>query len=793
MTKIVLSVSRDIPLNKLVLSQANVRRIKAGVSVEELAEDIARRGLLQSLSVRPVRDGQGQETGAYEVPAGGRRFQALQLLVKQKRLAKTAPVPCLVKTDGVAEEDSLAENTMREALHPLDQFRAFQALRDEHGLGDEEIAARFFVTPAVVRQRLKLVAVSPKLLDLYAENAMSLEQLMCFTVTNDHARQEQVWEGLARGYNKEPYTIRRLLTEGAAKASDKRAVFVGAEAYEAAGGVIARDLFQHDGGGWFENVALLDRLAREKLEAVAAEVCAEGWKWLEVALDFPYGHTTGLRRVAPTAEALSAADQAAYDALRRAYDEIEAEYEGAEELPDDVDARLGEIEQAVARFEDRAVRFDPAVIARGGAFVSLGASGTPKIERGFVRPEDLAPAPAPEPSRAAEAPAPDGTVQRAAFTMGAAAGALSEPDAPPEAEEDGCGRLSDRLMTELSAHRTLALREALANDPDAAFLAVLHALALRTFYGSYTVDTCLEIEAKSVSLKTAAGPGLNDTALAQSSQQRHGTWSLRLPRQPEGLWDDLLDLDGDSRAALFAHCVAGTVNALSQSYDRRPRALAHADAARHAHGPRYGGALDANGRHLSRSGHEGADPGRGAGGQGRDLGAADRASQEERHGARSRAAARGHGLAAAGAAHPGSHGPGAAPGRPPRRDWRGRIGGGRCGAPGLSGRGGRRRGRSSRALPRGGRVARRADCRTARPHPADESWPAFWGGPFLMGRPGAPRPARASAPAQSRLRRVWGAERAGDERERRPGSRRGRAGGEKAPARPARNPGDPPS
>src|SRR3954447_19439449 len=107
--------------------------------------------LHQSLSVRPVRDEQGQETGTFEVPAGGRRFQALQILVKQKRLAKSAPVPCLVKTDGIAEEDSLAENTMREALHPLDQFRAFHTIRTQHGLGDEEIAARFFVTPAVVR------------------------------------------------------------------------------------------------------------------------------------------------------------------------------------------------------------------------------------------------------------------------------------------------------------------------------------------------------------------------------------------------------------------------------------------------------------------------------------------------------------------------------------------------------------------------------------------------------------------------------------------------------------------
>src|SRR3954465_1113878 len=111
MTKIGFSACRDIPLNKLVLSQANVRRIKAGVTVEELAEDIARRGLLQSLSVRPVRDGQGQETGAFEVPAGGRRFQALQLLVKQKRLAKTAPVPCIAKTEGVAARGRVGQTT----------------------------------------------------------------------------------------------------------------------------------------------------------------------------------------------------------------------------------------------------------------------------------------------------------------------------------------------------------------------------------------------------------------------------------------------------------------------------------------------------------------------------------------------------------------------------------------------------------------------------------------------------------------------------------------------------------
>lgn len=72
-------------------------------SIEELARDIERRGLLQSLNVRPVLDGEGTETGSYEVPAGGRRFRALELLVKQKKLAKTALVPCVVREAGSIE------------------------------------------------------------------------------------------------------------------------------------------------------------------------------------------------------------------------------------------------------------------------------------------------------------------------------------------------------------------------------------------------------------------------------------------------------------------------------------------------------------------------------------------------------------------------------------------------------------------------------------------------------------------------------------------------------------------
>jgi ParB family chromosome partitioning protein len=127
----------------------------------------------------------------FEIPAGGRRYRALELLVKQKRLARNALIPCVVRTDGIAEEDSLAENVQRAPLHPLDQFRAFLALR-EKGSSEEEIAAAFFVSVAVVKQRLRLASVSPKLLDVYADDGMTLDQLMAFTVNPDHERQEQV-------------------------------------------------------------------------------------------------------------------------------------------------------------------------------------------------------------------------------------------------------------------------------------------------------------------------------------------------------------------------------------------------------------------------------------------------------------------------------------------------------------------------------------------------------------------------------------------------------------------------
>ena len=227
--KLALTAPQTIPLDKLSIHDGNVRQIKAGISIENLAADIARRGLLQSLSVRPLIDDAGAETGRYGVQAGGRRLRALQMLVKQKKLAKNAPVPCIVRSEGFVEADSLAENTEREALHPLDQFRAFAALRDK-GQGEETIAAAFGVTPAVVKQRLRLANASSILLKAYEDDELTLDQLMAFCLVEDRKRQEEVFAALGSNWNKGPDLIRRMLTEKTVRADDRRALFVGAGA-----------------------------------------------------------------------------------------------------------------------------------------------------------------------------------------------------------------------------------------------------------------------------------------------------------------------------------------------------------------------------------------------------------------------------------------------------------------------------------------------------------------------------------------------------------------------------------
>src|ERR1700733_1721077 len=380
-----------IPLNKLKKSPNNARKTPhSEASIEAYAASIAAKGILQNLVVEPELDADGAATGFYFVTIGEGRRLAQLLRVRRKELKKTEPIRCIIDTANDPHEISLDENVTRENMHPADQFEAFKRLAEERGLGAEEIAARFGVTPHVVRQRLRLGAVSPKLMEIYRNGDLALDQLMAFAITKDHARQEAAYERLS--FNRDASTIRRMLTETHVAATDRRAVFVGAEKYTEVGGTILRDLFTEDRGGYFEDVALLDMLVMAKLGREASAVMeAEGWKWAQVFFDYPHSH--GLRRIYPQAADLSAEDQAALDNVKGEFNTLTEQHESAEELSNEVDARLGELEAEIERLEAKRLAYDPADIARCGAFVILNHDGTLRIERGFIAVGDEQPEP----------------------------------------------------------------------------------------------------------------------------------------------------------------------------------------------------------------------------------------------------------------------------------------------------------------------------------------------------------------------------------------------------------------
>ncbi|TKT81022.1 ParB/RepB/Spo0J family partition protein [Aquamicrobium sp. LC103] len=562
-----------IPLNKLKKHPNNARKTPhSEASIATKAASIAAKGILQNLVVEPETDAEGEPTGFYLVSIGEGRRQAQMLRVKRKQIKKTEPIRCVIDTANDAAEISLDENVTREDLHPADQFERFRELSEDRGWGAEEIAARFGVTAHVVKQRMRLGAVSPKLLQVYRDGDLTLDQLMAFAITDDHARQEHVFENLS--YNRDPSIIRRDLTKMNVPATSRCAVFVGAQAYTDAGGNIIRDLFTEDRGGFFEDPALLDRLAVEKLEGIAAEVQqAEGWKWTAAYFDFPHAH--GMRRAYRHLVELSEDDAMAYDAAQDELERLNAEWEDADvDLPAEVDARLAELEAEIERIDAKRHAFDPDDIARGGVFVVVAHDGDVRIERGFIRAEDEAPEP--EETEGGKTVVDgvrvngDGEILDGDGKDGEGDD-LPETEQEPEEEAGDAGKpLPDSLIRDLTAHRTLGLRLALGEQPDMALIAVVHTLAAQTYYRGGGTAHCLEISPTSNFL-AAHADGIEDTAAAKMIADRHAGWAADMPRDVADLWEFVTGLDHASLMALLAHCASLTVNAVKLPWESGKR------------------------------------------------------------------------------------------------------------------------------------------------------------------------------------------------------------------------------
>jgi ParB family chromosome partitioning protein len=556
---------RQIPLHQLCVDDANVRTIKNGVSIDMLADDIAFRGLLQSLAIRQIKDEAGLPTGRFGVIAGGRRLKALQKLASEKRIDGSQTIPCIVREGHNATDDSLAENVFREQLHPLDQFQAFKQLADQN-IPDSEIAKRYHVSEKFVRQRLKLAQASPALLQAFQNDEISLEKLEAFCVTDDHTRQEAILQRLRDGHGMGAYSIRQALTETSIEADDPRARYVGLEAYQAAGGTVMNDLFREESGPWLEDAALLDKLAAEKIAAEKNRILAAGYKWAEITLDprEVYGLKRNLSQIPNLPSGLSKEERAEEKTLSSEFDALIEKHDYADEddpFTAEDQARLDEIRPILLEYRNRPPKLSAKQIARTGVLISLDDEGDLCLEYGYLRPEDVK-----EAKKKAATPSlsDDDSVEGLA--------GVHDADEPEDGDEDYvradnnpgavvAGKtISDSLARDLTSYRTIALQNAVAQDFNVAFLGSLHALCSSLFRsGSY--NSCVKIVPSELFLRGVVG--LEDWATYKEVQDRHQAWGDRLPGQGgAALWNALCALSNDERADLFAHCVSLTVDAV---------------------------------------------------------------------------------------------------------------------------------------------------------------------------------------------------------------------------------------
>ena len=574
------ATTKLIPLNKLVISVNNVRKAKTSKAEDdELYASLQYHGLKQNLLVHAVGD-------EFHVHAGGRRLTQLQRLAEDGHIKPDYKIPCRIETEAVAQETSLVENSVRASMSPADQLEAFARLIDA-GSTVEEVATRFGVTAGLVERRLKLARVAPEIIEDLREGKMTLETVMAFTLSNDHARQLEVREAVshlhAGGVH---HTVRRMLTDNAQSGNSRLARYVGVDTYKAAGGPVIEDLFSDEGSVLLEDGALLERLAVEKLER-AAKKQGKGWKWCEAVLDFDYSAGLEFGRVYPEPQDLDPEIAEERETLGQRLEELEDLDPDAwtEALEQEADRAAERIEEIDRTERDSAVYSD-AQRAIAGIIVTLDYQGAAKVEAGLVRPEDIPADQTPDETDGEDGDAATADAQASVKPAGGAAGkpaqgkrsaavagdtAPSVVVAPPRSakvlqapvdpvtaarKEQG---ISQSLADDLRATRHQIVQAHLSADYDVAFDAMLYCMCREAFANGYD-PLPLDVTLKPAMVQ-ASKDVLQESVAAAVLEELHGLlrldW-LSKPR-PED-FEAMCALDEADKRALFAWCSAHALN-----------------------------------------------------------------------------------------------------------------------------------------------------------------------------------------------------------------------------------------
>ena len=562
------AVIQTVPLAHLFLAPENVRTTPPSKSAQaELKASVYNHGLLENLVVRaadPARDGSPR----FAVLAGGRRLSVLEDLASEDKVPADHPIPCIIaSSDTPAEEISLAENTVRLAMHPADQVTAFSKLLDA-GASVSEVATRFGVSQRLVKQRMRLGNAAPEIIQAYRDERIDMETLQAFSLTTDHARQMAVWEQLSgMAYRPNAYQVERLLTAERVPSGAAVATFVGINAYKAAGGTFLRDLFSTRSNTWLDNPDLLNELAMNKLTKEADKLAAD-WNWAVPMIEVEWHTTAELGHVYPVPGEPTDDEQAAIDRHRERMTEIESTSE--EDWTDDLAKEFATNQSEIARIEDEirqrtAYRDEDRAIA--GCIVTIDRDGELRVIPGLVRPEDM-PEPEQNATNGATPPAANDS-QRVALP--------AVRDTDPRAQARKASGLGIGVADDMRAIRTAIVKKRLQGDFDAAFDLLTFQMARTVFTDGY------RYRPKALDIGAAATP---DRPPLRVNDENFPAWNpasveledvSHLPfdwmEQPDdqACFAAFCALPEDDRKTLFAAAVARTLKGqLAFEYDALP-------------------------------------------------------------------------------------------------------------------------------------------------------------------------------------------------------------------------------
>ncbi|RJL01175.1 ParB/RepB/Spo0J family partition protein [Paracoccus aestuarii] len=439
-----------VPLADLYLSDLNPRQDADPEGIDLLADSIAMIGLIQNLS------GLMDAEGRVGIVAGGRRLRAIARAIERDpavtaRHPELAAIPVRLAPDAAtARAWASVENAAREDLHPADEIRAYGRMK-EAGAEVSAIARSFGKTEAHVYRRLALAALPAPVLDALKAGEISLGTAKLFTLSQDEALSLQVLDEV-RGRDVSEHRLKQALQPDTISANDRRARFVGLDAYEAAGGRLTRDLFS-------DNVALhdadlLDRLFADKLDEEARRIGA-GWRWTEISAEsyLSYEITAKLDRLYPVGGDLTEDEAERYDAL--------AELAEAEALDE---AEQAEFEALTTILDGD---FTEAQRAVGGHYLYVQQDGTLRLNGPWLRPEHRD-----------EAIAAGVLTGRADHRTGSGGAAEPAPKSP----------YSGALVSDMKAIRLAAIQSALLDKPELVFDLLAFGLSLASGVSTHVFD-----------------------------------------------------------------------------------------------------------------------------------------------------------------------------------------------------------------------------------------------------------------------------------------------------------------